>query len=83
MSYYIENIFLCLAVPRILSLLFRKGRQQTFTVFGNGKLSFVRLCEQFFCRLLRGRYCGGGDGDHARVRGSGEISSPFVLSAGV
>lgn len=50
---------------------------------GNGKLSFVRLCEQFFCRLLRGRYCGGGDGDHARVRGSGEISSPFVLSAGV
>ncbi|MFR3945817.1 MAG: hypothetical protein ACLTZM_00845 [Ruminococcus sp.] len=33
MSYYIENIFLCLAVPLILSLLFRKGKQRTFTVF--------------------------------------------------
>ena len=33
MSYYIENIFLCLAVPLILSMLFRKGRQRTFTTF--------------------------------------------------
>ena len=33
MSYYIENIFLCLSVPLILSLLFRKGKQRTFTVF--------------------------------------------------
>lgn len=86
MSYYIENIFLCLAVPLILSLLFRKGRQQTFTVFvilGMGSCLLSAYVSSFFCRLLRGRYCGGGDGDHARVRGSGEISSPFVLSAGV
>ena len=33
MSYYIENIFLCLAVPLILSMLFRKGKQRTFTTF--------------------------------------------------
>lgn len=33
MSYYIENIFLCLSVPLILSLLFRNGKQQAFTIF--------------------------------------------------
>lgn len=33
MSYYIENIFLCLSVPLVLSLLFREGKQQAFTIF--------------------------------------------------
>ena len=82
MSYYIENIFLCLAVPLILSLLFRKGRQQTFTVFvilGMGSCLLSAYVSSFFRRLLRGRYCGGGDGDHARVRGSGRNFFPFCF----
>lgn len=33
MTYYIENIFICLAVPLFLSLLFRRGKQRTFTAF--------------------------------------------------
>ena len=51
MSYYIENIFLCLAVPLILSLLFRKGRQQTFTVFvilGMGSCLLSAYVSSFF-----------------------------------
>ena len=30
---YIENIFICLAIPMILSLLFTRGRQRMFTLF--------------------------------------------------
>lgn len=30
---YIENIFLCLAIPLLLSLLFRQGQSRTFTGF--------------------------------------------------
>ena len=30
---YIENIFLCLAIPMILSLFFTKGRARNFTLF--------------------------------------------------
>ena len=30
---YIENIFICLAIPLILSLLFIKGRARSFTLF--------------------------------------------------
>ena len=51
MSYYIENIFLCLAVPLILSLLFRKGRQRTFTVFvilGMGSCLLSAYLSSFF-----------------------------------
>lgn len=55
MSYYIENIFLCLAVPLILSHFIPKRETTDFYSIcdpGNGKLPFVRLCEQFFCGLL-------------------------------
>lgn len=31
MTYYIENIFICLAIPLILSLLFRGGKDRKFT----------------------------------------------------
>lgn len=51
MSYYIENIFLCLAVPLILSLLFRKGKQRTFTVFvilGMGSCLLSAYVSSFF-----------------------------------
>ncbi|MFR2214891.1 MAG: PrsW family glutamic-type intramembrane protease [Ruminococcus sp.] len=51
MSYYIENIFLCLAVPLILSMLFRKGKQRTFYHIcdsWNGMLPLISLCEQLF-----------------------------------
>ena len=30
---YIENIFLCLAIPMILSLFFIKGRSRSYTLF--------------------------------------------------
>lgn len=30
---YIENIFLCLAIPMILSLFFIKGRARSYTLF--------------------------------------------------
>ena len=30
---YIENIFICLAIPLILSLFFTKGRARSFTLF--------------------------------------------------
>lgn len=30
---YIENIFLCLAIPMILSLFFIKGRARRYTLF--------------------------------------------------
>lgn len=33
MTYYIENIFICLAIPLILSLLFRGGKDRKFTFF--------------------------------------------------
>ena len=30
---YIENVFLCLAIPLILSLFFTEGRGRRFTLF--------------------------------------------------
>ena len=30
---YIENIFLCLAIPMILSLFFIRGRSRSYTLF--------------------------------------------------
>lgn len=33
MTYYIENVFVCLAVPMLLSLLFQRGKQRILTVF--------------------------------------------------
>ena len=74
MSYYIENIFLCLAVPLILSMLFRKGKQRTFTTFvilGMGCCLLSAYVSSFFA------------GNYSCVRGSDEVSSAFVLSAGI
>ena len=51
MSYYIENIFLCLAVPLILSMLFRKGKQRTFTtvvILGMGCCLLSAYVSSFF-----------------------------------
>ena len=56
MSYYIENIFLCLAVPLILSLLFRKGKQREFTVFviiGMGSCLLSAYVSSFFTGYYR------------------------------
>ena len=30
---YIENVFICIAIPLILSMLFTRGRARSFTVF--------------------------------------------------
>ena len=51
MSYYIENIFLCLAVPLILSMLFRKGKQRTlntFVILGMGCCLLSAYVSSFF-----------------------------------
>ena len=48
---YIENIFLCLAIPMILSLFFIKGRSRSYILFvtiGIGDLSVECLCQQHF-----------------------------------
>ena len=85
MSYYIENIFLCLAVPLILSMLFRKGKQRTFTTFvilGMGCCLLSAYVSSFFA----GYYHAGTAAavmEITPVRGSDEVSSAFVLSAGI
>lgn len=86
MSYYIENIFLCLAVPLILSMLFRKGRQRTFTTFvilGMGCCLLSAYVSSFFAWILPCRHCRRCNGNYSCVRGSDEVSSAFVLSAGI
>ena len=59
---YIENIFICLAIPMLLSLFFTGGRARRFTLFvilGMGVCLFG-LCQQLFHAALpcRRRYHG-------------------------
>ena len=56
---YIENIFLCLAIPMILSLFFIRGRSRSYTLFvtiGMGICllsayvnSFFMFFDNYFC----------------------------------
>lgn len=53
---YIENIFLCLAIPLILSLFFPRGKSQTFTLFviiGMG-ISLLSAYVSSFCMVYYG-----------------------------
>lgn len=48
---YIENIFICLAIPLLLSLLFIKGKSRTYTVFvtaGMGACLLSAYVNSFF-----------------------------------
>ena len=48
---YIENIFLCLALPMLLSLLFTSGSPRRFTLFvvlGMATCLLFGLCQQLF-----------------------------------
>lgn len=53
---YIENIFLCLAIPLILSLFFPRGKSQNFTLFvviGMG-ISLLSAYVSSFCMVYYG-----------------------------
>lgn len=53
---YIENIFLCLSIPMLLSLFFTRGRSQTFTLFvilGMG-ISLLSAYVSSFCMVFYG-----------------------------
>lgn len=53
---YIENIFLCLAIPMILSLFFIKGRARRYTLFviiGMGGVPAECLRQQLFYVAIR------------------------------
>lgn len=53
---YIENIFICLAIPMILSLLFTRGRQRMFTLFvivGMAVCLFSAYVSSFFMGYYR------------------------------
>ena len=50
---YIENIFICLAIPLVLSLLFIRDRARTFTLFvtiGMGICLLSAYISSFFMR---------------------------------
>ena len=53
---YIENIYLCLAIPLILSLFFTSGRARSFTVFVVAGMSSC-LLSAYVSSLFMG-YCG-------------------------
>lgn len=64
---YIENIFICLAIPMILSLLFTRGRQRMFTLFvivGMAVCLFFCVCQQFLYGILWSGSGKSSDRDH-------------------
>ena len=47
---HIENIFICITVPLLISLFFIKGKQRSFTMFiciGMSILHGIGVCKQF------------------------------------
>lgn len=52
---YIENIFLCLAIPMILSLFFTRGRARSFTLFVVAGMS-VCLLSAYVSSFFMGYY---------------------------
>lgn len=55
---YIENIFICISIPLLLSLIFIQGEARKYTLFvciGMGICAFC-ICQQFFYELLWSGY---------------------------
>ena len=53
---YIENIFICLAIPMLLSLFFTKGSTRTYTIFvisGMGMCLLSAYVNSFFMGIYR------------------------------
>ena len=51
---YIENVFICISVPLLLSLLLVKGTQRKFTLLlciGMGICMILQAENMVFCRL--------------------------------
>ena len=65
---YIENVFLCLAIPLILSLFFTEGRGRRFTLFVTVGMGV--------CRHQRHR---DRHRDHPSLRGSDEAAAAAAL----
>ena len=61
---YIENIFICIAVPMLLSLLFIPGEARKYTFFvttGMGMCMLSAYVNSFFYELLWSRCSTGGN----------------------
>ena len=53
---YIENIFICISIPLLLSLIFIQGEARKYTLFVCIGMGAFCICQQFFYELLWSGY---------------------------
>ena len=74
---YIENIFLCLALPLILSMFFIKGRVRRYALFLTVGMA-VCLLSAYVSSFFMGQY--GVDGTVAAIEITPEVNSVSTVS---
>ena len=79
---YIENIFVCIAIPMLLSLFFTEHRQRVFTLFVIAGMAICLLAayvSSFFYELLSDQRHHDYDRDHAGLRRGNEAAPSALL----